>query len=309
MAWGEAVAQDNEVEVRAAPRRTQSGKRMEYLSWDDYFMSVAFLTAMRSKDPSTQVGACIVNEQNRIVGVGYNGFPSGIADEALPWAKEAPDGELSTKHPYVCHAELNAVLNKNAESCRGCRLYTTLFPCNECAKVIIQAGIRRVVYASDKHRRRISDQASRRLFSLAGVETRQHKPEAGELRISLRYREDEPLPEPASQNSPPTSPLKTTLLSSSPLAGGSPVSPGIESECQPCGQEFLDYHNAEIPVELLRQWADYGGWYYPVVFRQQAEEFRPQERARQAPHWRTPLAVGVTAVLLGAWLRWRPVTA
>merc|ERR1719387_291682 len=113
-------------------------------------MSVAFLTAKRSKDPSTQVGACIVNNEKRIVGVGYNGFPTGIGDDELPWGKESSD-ELQTKHPYVCHAELNAVLNKNAESCRGCVLYCTLHPRNECAKVCIQAGIRRVVYASDKN--------------------------------------------------------------------------------------------------------------------------------------------------------------
>lgn len=282
--WGEAAAQGKE--RLETPRRNQSGKRMDYLSWDDYFMSIAFLTAMRSKDPSTQVGACIVNEQNRIIGVGYNGFPSGIADEALPWAKEAPDGELSTKHPYVCHAELNAVLNKNAETCRGCRLYTTLFPCNECAKVVIQAGIRCVIYASDKHRRRISHQASVMLFSLAGVETRQHRPEAGELRISLRYREDEPLPEPSSQDTPPMSPLKTTMLSSSPFLGGSPASPDIQMECQPCGQDVEDCE-------------------------QEAEEIRPRALASEAllPRCHTLLAMGATAVLVSSWLRWRSAAA
>lgn len=175
-------------------------KRTDVLAWDDYFMSVAFLTALRSKDPSTQVGACIVNEQKRIVGVGYNGFPTGIADEVLPWAKSSPHGELETKYPYVCHAELNAVLNKNAESCQGCRLYATLHPCNECAKVLIQSGIREVVFASDKYHDRPSMTASRRLFQLAGVETRQHLPEAGPvLQLALRDPEElEVVPEPLS---------------------------------------------------------------------------------------------------------------
>lgn len=173
-------------------------KRTDVLTWDDYFMSIAFLTALRSKDPATQVGACIVNEQKRIVGVGYNGFPTGIPDEALPWAKSSPHGELETKYPYVCHAELNAVLNKNAESCQGCRLYATLHPCNECAKVLIQSGIREVVFASDKYHDRPSMTASRRLFHLAGVETRQYTPEAGPvLQLALRDPDElELVPDP-----------------------------------------------------------------------------------------------------------------
>jgi hypothetical protein len=123
--------------------------------------------------------------------------------------KSSKDGELETKHPYVCHAELNAVLNKNSESCRGCRLYCTLHPCNECAKVIIQAGIRQVVYASDKHRGRNSTRASRRLFDLAGVKTRLHNPAVSDLHISLRYQEDrEPSPEPSA----PSTPLKPRAL-------------------------------------------------------------------------------------------------
>lgn len=175
-------------------------KRTDVLTWDDYFMSIAFLTALRSKDPSTQVGACIVNEQRRIVGVGYNGFPTGIPDESLPWAKSSPDGELETKYPYVCHAELNAVLNKNAESCQGCSLYATLHPCNECAKVLIQSGIREVIFASDKYHDKPSMTASRRLFHLAGVETRQHLPEAGPvLQLALRDPDElEFVPEPLS---------------------------------------------------------------------------------------------------------------
>ncbi|CAJ1388496.1 unnamed protein product [Effrenium voratum] len=164
------------------------GPRRGALSWDDYFMGLAFLTAMRSKDPSTQVGACIVNDRNRIIGVGYNGMPTNCPNEELPWSKTSSSGELATKYPYVVHAELNAVLNKNAESCAGCRLYSTLFPCNECAKVIIQAGIRQVIYASDKHAVRASAQASRRLFELAGVEMRHYEPEKESLQLPLRYQ-------------------------------------------------------------------------------------------------------------------------
>merc|ERR1719476_193086 len=179
--------------LQAAPG-SPSAKRKGYLSWDDYFMSVAFLTGMRSKDPSTQVGAVIVNTENRIVGVGYNGFPSGIPDESLPWERTSPDGFLATKYPYVCHAELNAVLNKNVESCKGCRLYCTLFPCCECAKVIIQSGIKSVVYASDKGSDQDVFKASRRMFQLAGIGMIGHVPRAQELRIPLRYPGDLPPP-------------------------------------------------------------------------------------------------------------------
>ncbi|DBA04601.1 TPA: hypothetical protein N0F65_012184 [Lagenidium giganteum] len=127
-------------------------KREDYLTWDDYFMSVAFLSAMRSKDPSTQVGACIVSPDNKIVGIGYNGFPNGCGDDNLPWARESSTGSaLDTKYPYVCHAEMNAILNKNAADVRGCTIYVALFPCNECAKLIIQSGIARVMYCSDKY--------------------------------------------------------------------------------------------------------------------------------------------------------------
>eukprot|EP00928_Gymnodinium_smaydae_P034000 TRINITY_DN24199_c0_g2_i3.p1 TRINITY_DN24199_c0_g2~~TRINITY_DN24199_c0_g2_i3.p1 ORF type:complete len:271 (-),score=72.48 TRINITY_DN24199_c0_g2_i3:152-964(-) len=174
----------------------ENAPRPDALCWDDYFMSVAFLTAMRSKDPSTQVGAVIVNDLNRIIGVGYNGFPSNAPKAAFPWAKASEDGQLATKYPYVCHAELNAVLNKNAESCRGCKLYCTLFPCNECAKVIIQSGIKQVIFASEKNKSQAGCQASRELFRLCGVEMRQHAPELSRLHIALRYPEDEPNPEP-----------------------------------------------------------------------------------------------------------------
>ena len=112
-------------------------KRANALSWDDYFMSVAFLSSMRSKDPSTQVGACIVNSEKRIVGIGYNGFPKNCSDDELPWTRESESGsELDTKYPYVCHAELNAILNKNSADVQGCSIYVGLFPCNECAKMV-----------------------------------------------------------------------------------------------------------------------------------------------------------------------------
>ncbi len=125
-------------------------KRSDYLSWDEYFMAVALLSAQRSKDPHTQVGACVANAQNKIVGVGYNGFPWGCSDDEMPWAREGDF--LDTKYPYVCHAELNAVLNSISFDLRGCRIYVGLFPCNECTKVIIQAGISEIIYLSDKYK-------------------------------------------------------------------------------------------------------------------------------------------------------------
>ncbi|XP_076845658.1 deoxycytidylate deaminase isoform X3 [Brachyhypopomus gauderio] len=113
-------------------------KRQDYLEWPEYFMSVAFLSAQRSKDPNSQVGACIVNQENKIVGIGYNGMPNGCDDDLLPWSRAAED-KLDTKYPYVCHAELNAIMNKNSADVKGCSMYVALFPCNECAKLIIQA--------------------------------------------------------------------------------------------------------------------------------------------------------------------------
>lgn len=124
-------------------------KRQNYLSWDEYFMAVALLSAQRSKDPNTQVGACVANDQNKIVGVGYNGFPWGCSDDELPWERQGKF--LDTKYPYVCHAELNAVLNAISTDLRDCRIYVGLFPCNECTKVIIQAGIKEIIYLSDKY--------------------------------------------------------------------------------------------------------------------------------------------------------------
>ncbi len=145
-----------------------SGKREDYISWDEYFMGVAQLSGMRSKDPGTQVGACIVSQENKILSMGYNGFPNGCADDCFPWEREAAE-ELDTKYPFVTHSELNAILNYRGGSLEGTKLYVSLFPCNECAKAIIQAGIRTVVYASDKYRGTPSNMASKRMFDAAGV--------------------------------------------------------------------------------------------------------------------------------------------
>ena len=142
-------------------------KRTDYLSWDAYFMGVALLSAQRSKDNHTQVGACIVNAENKVVSVGYNGMPTGCNDDVMPWEREG--GFLDTKYAYVCHAELNAILNRNAASLQGCRLYVSLFPCNECAKAIIQAGIKTVVYDVDKYKDTPGVIASKRMMDAAGV--------------------------------------------------------------------------------------------------------------------------------------------
>ena len=147
-------------------------KRENYISWDEYFMGVAILSSKRSKDPSTQVGACIVNSDKKIVGIGYNGFPNGVDDDVFPWTNK---GEyVETKYPYVVHAEPNAILNATS-SLKGCTLYVTLFPCCECAKLVIQSGIKKIVYISDKHAGDDSTIASKRLFDAAGVKTRQFK--------------------------------------------------------------------------------------------------------------------------------------
>lgn len=150
-----------------------------HISWDEYFMGVALLSAKRSKDPSTQVGACVVNKDNRIIGIGYNGFPTGCRDEDFPWGKTDED-KLNTKYPYVVHAEPNAILNCTS-SLKDSTLYVTLFPCNECAKLIIQSGIRKVIYMSDKYRNEVSSIASRRMFDAAGIKYMQMK----ELNINI----------------------------------------------------------------------------------------------------------------------------
>ena len=158
-------------------------KREGYLCWDDYFMSVALLSGKRSKDPNTQVGACIVNKNNVIESIGYNGFPKGCSDDEFPWEKE---GEmLNTKYPFVVHAELNAILNAKGKDLSGCKIYVALFPCNECAKAIIQSGISEVVYLSDKYANTDSVKASKMMFKCAGVELRQLVPSYKEINLSL----------------------------------------------------------------------------------------------------------------------------
>ena len=147
-------------------------KRENYISWDEYFMGVAVLSSKRSKDPNTQVGCCIVQSDKRIVGIGYNGFPMSINDDDLPWDR----GEvwLNTKYPYVVHAEANAILNSTREL-KGATLYVTLYPCNECAKLIIQSGIKEVVYVHDFHSNDDNTIASKKMLSLAGIKIRQMK--------------------------------------------------------------------------------------------------------------------------------------
>ena len=158
-------------------------KRTDYLSWDEYFMGIALLSSYRSKDPSTQVGACIVNDQNKIMSVGYNGFPIGCSDDEFPWDREGEP--YDTKYPYVCHAELNAILNNDGASLQGCRIYFALFPCNECAKAIIQAGIRTVIYDSDKYADTPSVIASKRMFDAAGVRYYKYNRTNREMKINL----------------------------------------------------------------------------------------------------------------------------
>lgn len=159
-------------------------KRQGYISWDEYFMGIALLSGCRSKDPGTQVGACIVNTQNKIVGTGYNGLPIGCHDDEFPWNKQG--SFLDTKYPYVCHAELNAILNNIGMNLHGCKIYTALFPCNECAKAIIQSGITEVIYLSDKYNGQDSAIASRRMLETAGVSCRKVETSLEELTLSFR---------------------------------------------------------------------------------------------------------------------------
>ena len=164
--------------------KRNTGKREDYLLWDDYFMAVALLSAKRSKDPNTQVGACVANEDNKIVGVGYNGFPWGCSDDELPWGR---DGDfLNTKYPYVCHAELNAVINSISFDLRNCRIYVGLFPCNECTKVIIQTGIKEIIYLSDKYKDSDQVRASKiMLDKSANITYRQFTPSVNSITINL----------------------------------------------------------------------------------------------------------------------------
>lgn len=157
-------------------------KRLDYISWDEYFMGVALLAAKRSKDPNTQVGACIVDQNNVILTTGYNGFPQGCSDDEFPWNRE---GEI-TKYPFVVHAELNAILNASGKSLRGSKLYVDLFPCNECAKAIIQSGVSEIVYLSDKYADTPGIKASKMMLTAAGVKLRKFEPEIEEIKLDFR---------------------------------------------------------------------------------------------------------------------------
>ncbi len=158
-----------------------SEKRTDYISWDEYFMGVAKLSGMRSKDPNTQVGACIVSNDNKILSMGYNGFPTGCSDDDFPWCREGEP--LDNKYFYTTHSELNAILNYRGGSLEGTKLYVSLFPCNECAKAIIQAGIKTIIYDSDKYADTPSVIASKRMLKASGVEF--HKYEASGRELSM----------------------------------------------------------------------------------------------------------------------------
>ena len=157
-------------------------KRDNYLTWEEYFMGLAILSSERSKDPSTQVGACIVNDDNKIVSVGYNGAPTKFNDDNMPWERE---GDFqNTKYAYVCHSELNAILNSST-SVNGCTLYVTLFPCNECAKAIIQSGIRKIIYLCDKYNNTDGNKVAKKIFDTCGIEYKEYKKTNRKLEIDL----------------------------------------------------------------------------------------------------------------------------
>jgi dCMP deaminase len=158
-------------------------KKQDYLRWDEYFMGIALLSTERSKDPSTSVGACIVSDDNKILSVGYNGMPLGCSDDEFPWERDG--GNLDTKYFFVCHAEFNAILNYTGTHMKGAKVYTTLFPCNECTKAIIQKGIKEIIYMSDKYATSDSVIAAKRMLDAAGVTYRQYSPIGKEIKISL----------------------------------------------------------------------------------------------------------------------------
>ncbi|MCR5151145.1 MAG: dCMP deaminase family protein [Clostridiales bacterium] len=161
-------------------------KRSDYISWDEYFMGIAVLSSYRSKDPNTRVGACIVNGKNRIMSMGYNGFPMGCSDDVFPWDRDG--NAVDTKYPYVCHAELNAILNARGKNLEGCKIYVALFPCNECAKAIIQCGISEIIYLSDKYDGTPMNVASKRMLDAAGV--KYHKMEPKRENIVINFNSD-----------------------------------------------------------------------------------------------------------------------
>lgn len=161
-------------------------KRRDYISWDEYFMGVADLSGLRSKDPNTQVGACIVSQDNKILSMGYNGFPSGCSDDEFPWGKDEESADpYNAKYFYVTHSELNAILNYRGGSLDGSKLYVTLFPCNECAKAIIQAGIKTVIYKTDKYADTPSTRASKRMLNAAGVRYYMYEPTGHKIEIDV----------------------------------------------------------------------------------------------------------------------------
>lgn len=158
-------------------------KRMDYITWDEYFMGIALLSAQRSKDNNTQVGACIVNNENKILSLGYNGMPVGCDDDFMPWGRDGKP--IDTKYMYVCHAEMNAILNCPMGAVAGAKVYVTLFPCNECAKAIIQSGIKEIVYISDKYADTDSTKASKKMFDMVGIKYRQYIPTGRKLELDL----------------------------------------------------------------------------------------------------------------------------
>ena len=160
------------------------GKKKDYIKWDEYFMGIAELSMYRSKDPNTQVGCCIVGEDNRILSVGYNGFPKGCSDDEFPWDREGKSS-YDTKYNYVCHAELNAILNFKGVSLNNSRLYVNLFPCNECAKAIIQSGIKQVIYKEDKYATTDGVKSSKRMFDASGVKYKKYKSTNRKIEIIL----------------------------------------------------------------------------------------------------------------------------
>lgn len=160
-------------------------KREDYITWDEYFMGIALLSAERSKDPSTQVGACIVSENNKILSTGYNGMPIGCNDDEMPWKREA-EKPNDTKYPFVCHAELNAILNSpSLIDNKNAKIYVALFPCNECAKAIIQSGIKEIIYACDKYAQTDAVIASKMMLDRAGVKYRKYESKGKKLTLSL----------------------------------------------------------------------------------------------------------------------------
>lgn len=160
-----------------------SGKRTDYITWDEYFMGVAKLAGLRSKDPNSQVGSCIVSPNNKILSMGYNGFPMGCPDDEFPWEREGET--LETKYVYVTHSELNAILNYRGGSLEGAKIYVSMFPCNECAKAIIQSGIKEIIYGKDKYPGTPSVIASKKMLNAAGVRYRRYVPTGREIRLTV----------------------------------------------------------------------------------------------------------------------------